>query len=441
MSRQRLIYNVFGVYASDTATGYHALDYNGVPINSTELSLFDYNRVRQIDRIQNFQYSIDISRTNVAQLGKRGLVNNYIISRPPINISFDYLLGGLRNEARLGFVVNYLNSTGEPILSQEICAFKNFTGYFEDCRNIFVAVSPNNEKDINDNIQDLNNPDSSIDPKDLQVWGFGNCYINSYSVNAGIGQFPSASVGYICDNINLTSSGSGANIPAVHPKTGNLIPGIKFVIPRAESIKDPSVFRPGDITLKVGDFLNHTGVFSETAEGLFGVTSLGMPIQSFDLSVNLEREELKSIGYVLPVDRRINFPIFAQINLSTIIEDNKSGDLSLYLNQNTPYSILIDMLNPGCSDQEIGMQFKIHNCKLEGVNYGVSVNNKLIGTFGFIAEIDMDDASKGFYISGILNAPFPEVNANYLLLQERNQTGFLLLDDEDLIIINNIPIV
>ena len=78
----------------------------------------------------------------------------------------------------------------------------------------------------------------------------------------------------------------------VESKTGTLIDGIKFVIPHAESIATPSVFRPGDITLKIGSFSGNTGVFNETEEALFGVSSSGIPIQSFSLSVGLEREEL-----------------------------------------------------------------------------------------------------------------------------------------------------
>lgn len=442
----RQIYNIFGLYAAD-APSYsgHWSNYNGEKLNILDNpSIFDENLLKQIERVQSVNYDINIQRTPVAQLGTRGLVNRFIVNRPSINLNFDYFLAGIRNEARLGFVVNYPDITGLPILDHEICALDNFTGQSTDVRNIFIAINTGDSDDINSRIYDVVHTGQSnqIVPQNLFVYGFGNCYVNSYKVNAAVGQIPIANLSYVCDNIVGYASGSGCNIPAVDFKSGNLISGVKFTIPRSESVTDPSVLRPGDITLKLGYFSGYTGIFNETTEALFGANNLGLPIQSFDLSINLEREELKSIGYVLPVDRRINFPILAELNFSSIIDNNMSGNLVNIINKNQSYDILINMLNPGCgtSNRDIGYQIKLKDNKLERINYGVSIGNKLMANFGFIAEIDCNNNTKGLFMSGLLNTPFPQFPFDFLVL-EQNRSGFLYTEDNNLIIVNERPIV
>lgn len=558
MSHTRQIYNIWSLGIGPApSTGYHFENYNSEGINTPELTLFDSNRIKQIDRVQDFTYNFNIDRTNLSHLGQRSLIDRVIVNRPPIQVNFSYLIAGIRNEDRLGLVVNYPDVTNTPINTGEICCFKNFTGWETDARNIFLSISPD-YNDLNERIGD-NLTSGPLSPKDLYVFGFGNCYFNSYSVNAAVGQFPRASIGYICDNVMGYASGSGMNIPAVYPKSGNLVTGPRFTIPHADSIITPSVLKPSDITLQIiqdtvpnsfdylylyniqtslynkiqlsGEINNETflisngvsnptgniysgiyiknltdnsynrllgtgidgnqdivvysginnptnnfynfiymknivtnnygkintsGLFSGEnvvinsnlnplaisypVDAYFGINSSGAPIQSFDISVQLDREDLRSIGYVLPIDRRVNFPIFADINLSTIVNDNVTGNLIDKLNRNESYDILINMYNPRCpgSTGQIGAQYKIKNAKFVKTDYNYNIGNNLIANFGFQAEIDVDNAAKGLFISGLLNAPFPEFPYNYLVL-ENNKTGLVLLEDGNPIIIANAP--
>jgi hypothetical protein len=520
MSRFRQIYNIWGLWASEPpATGYCFSNYADQKHNNPELGLFDHNLLHQIDRIQNIGYSVSIDRTNLAQLGTRSLVGRPIVNHPNVELSLSYLIAGVRNEDRLGFVTNYQDFTGNLHLSQDTCCFQNFTGYDTDSRNVFIAISPD-QSDLANRIQDVENPNGDINPSSLFVFGFGNCYLNSYRVNASVGSFPVASVGFICDNIMAYSSGSGVNIPAVLPKTGSLVPNVKFTIPRLTSIPSPSVIQPKDITLEItnlfnpvgtlyneiflfnkqtnlynkirvsGDYGNETllinngetippsGYFSGLylknttsdlynqlftsgtdgnqvvlsysgvsyqnsgffdilylknitnnryvglntfgdlnnenvlinnleftnypTDALFGVNSSGVPIQSFDMSVNLDREDLKAMGYVLPIDRKVNFPIFANLNFSTIVGDNFSGSLIDKIQKNQSYDLIVNMYNPGCTPlltRQIGIQYKIKNAKLENFNYNHDLNSNLTANFGFRAEIDISN-EKGMFISG-----------------------------------------
>lgn len=433
MSRFRQIHNIWGVYASEPpATGFCYSNYVDEKHNNSQLGFFDNNLLHQIDRIQNFNYNFSIERDNLKQLGTRGLVGRPIVNRPSIQVNFDYLMVGVRNENRLGFIVNYNDVTGRPILDREICCFSNFTGQDTDYRNLFVAVSPDQE-DLANRIKDIENPNADIHPSGLFVFAFGNCYLNSYKINVSVGQFPVASVGYICDNVMAYSSGSGVNIPAVLPKTGTLMPNVNFTIPRNISIPSPSVIRPKDIYLQIFN----TGFSDMPLGALFGVSSSGMPIQSFDMSINLERQDLRSVGYVLPIDRRLNFPIMAELNFSSIIGDNYSGNLIDILNKNQDYALLINMYNPSCNStgKEIAIQYKINNSKFNGATYNYGINNNLIGTFAFSAEIDIS-TEKGLFISGSLNIPDTDSYLNNFLLLGNNYTGFLFIENNDLLIVS-----
>ncbi len=558
INRLRQIYNIWGVYAGPSpASGYHYADYNNVPHNNSQLTIFDTNLVQQIDRINSFSYGFNVDQTDLTQLGVRSLTDRLIVNRPAVQVNFSYWMVGVRNEARLGFAVNYPDVTGKPVFDEETCCIDNFTGQQTDYRNLFLAISPDNN-DLNSSIEDIFH--EGVDPANLFVLGFGNCYINSYQVRAEVGAIPQASVGYVCDNVMAYSSGSGVNIPAVFPKTGRLVDGVKFTIPRAESITDPSVIVPGDIIFKMVDFgvlteditvlsnsfndvytyniqthlyndilvsgatgneslilssginitgdnvfsgiylfnatvnqynqvfssgtsgnevliiysgitgatgsnvfnslflynntinsyneivatgfindeyivINSTGANSffgitEVSDGLFGVSSSGMAVQSFDLSINLDREDLKGIGYVLPIDRILNFPVKASLNFAIRVGDNRSSSFVDIMEQNRNHSFLINMHLPGCdyvTGKPVAIQYKIRNCKLEGTNYNYNLNNDLIANFSFMSEIDITH-DKGLFISGLFNAPFPEVLSHFLLLE--NGSGFLLMSGD-----------
>lgn len=570
ISRFRQVYNIFGVYAGPApAFSGHWSNYNDIKFNaptSGNIGIFDNNLIRPLDRVFNLDYGFTISRENVTQLGVRGLTKRVIVNKPEIQLNFDYYIAGVRNENKLGFNVNYLDIENNPIYTEDVSCITNFTGEYTDSRNIFVAICPDND-DLDNRVYDIvNYPSGSIRPQDLFVYGFGNCYLNSYRVQASVGSIPQASVSYVCNNLMAYSSGSGASIPAVYSKSGNIISDIKFTIPGQTTNSNPTVIRPSDIDVNIlqyketpynvftglylfnlstnlynkiyvsgfennehiaiedglnlstgiesgifsGIFLYNSqtndynrifssgingnqhlvvfsgitgvqgsgGVFSslflknitnnkqvqvsssgnyndETMviysptgdptirfwidypiDATFGTNSYNIPIQSFNLNLNLQREDLRSIGYVFPLDRKINFPVFVDFSFSNIVDNNQTGNLPDLLRQDKDYDILVNMYNHTCSTtgREIGIQYKIMGAKLENINYTISTNNKLMANFSFIAEIDINNKHKNLFISGLLNEPWPEYPYEFLRL-ESNKTGFLYTEDNNLIIL------
>jgi len=56
-----------------------------------------------LDRVQNINYNFNIARQDVNQFGNLAAIDRIIINQPTINIDFNYLQNGLKNEKELGF--------------------------------------------------------------------------------------------------------------------------------------------------------------------------------------------------------------------------------------------------------------------------------------------------------------------------------------------------
>jgi len=166
MAQQRVIYNCQALYAGPAltgTTGYNFISYTGgLPTNDHSDLYQQLNLLHSIDRIQSVSYSIDVPHTNINQLSTRGLIGRPIINPPTVSLDFAYFLCGTKNEARMGFNVNYPQfdgtSDGAPFYSDNLDV-SLLSGFFEpnktrtlplpdsnflinqyrDCRNIYVC--------------------------------------------------------------------------------------------------------------------------------------------------------------------------------------------------------------------------------------------------------------------------------------------------------------
>jgi len=139
MARNQIIYNVQDIFMGPSpASGYHFINYSGGLNNNHEdlpyvtYEAFQYkspnpaivhayipkdknentfprnhNLLKRLDRIQEFNYSISSERTNINQIGKAATIDRIHLTKPEINLNFSYLVASLKNEARMGFNVNY----------------------------------------------------------------------------------------------------------------------------------------------------------------------------------------------------------------------------------------------------------------------------------------------------------------------------------------------
>ena len=107
-----------------------------------------------------------------------------VVSEASVSFQTNYLLTSGQNEEALGFYI------GED----KSCLHNIYEANANDSRSIFLVSSSkgdNREVNLSKNLQDT------------IVVGLGNAFINSYSMEASVGDFPSADIEFSCSNIKF----------------------------------------------------------------------------------------------------------------------------------------------------------------------------------------------------------------------------------------------
>ena len=470
MPKPNVIYNCQGLFVGPAPeTGYNFKAYTGGSPTNDHSNLYQQlNLLHPIDRVQSISYSINVPHTNVTQINKRGMVDRPIVNYPTVNLNFNYLLCGTKNEARLGFNVNYpqfeYNFNGEPYYSDNLNV-SLLSGFYEenknrkilrpgatfavnqyrDCRNFYVAVNQEgNDLDkpyFKENFAEAD-VNQGIDPNapDYHVISFGNCYLQSYSTQGAVGQLASASASYTAYNVEFNMSGSGFKAPDIDTKSGTPFGTNDVVIPRILANEGYPALKPGDISITTDSF-----------SGL-GVDFDKLHIQSYNIDINLNKQPLPNMGYRFPVDNRPDDSILANLSIQGIVESGNSGSLVDLIEINSGYDFTIKVnptrcsgstaapINAGAIPIERGdeaLRYSVVGAKLENFGYNSSIGENKVFDASFSVEINPDDRTNGLFISGVLGAEKVE---DFILLESGADDGFYLQQEtNDLLVTNLIP--
>lgn len=472
MPQNRIIYPAEYIFVGPSpATGYHFIHYTGSLGNYDTNLVQSHNLLLEINRVQNVSFSLSPNRTEVKQLGKRALVSYPDTNAPNIRLDFEYLLNGLKNDARIGLNVNYAqyqypNSgglakysnnfsvnllsglMGRQLTQPTIDPF--FPLAMRDNRNIFLVRCNETDQMIKHGKEVLTSPDftqmgADIESTGYQVFAFGNCYLEHYQTRGAVNSVPHSAVSWSCENVAFYLSGSGCNIPAINTQTRQIVNNNKFVVPVTMNEGGPYILHPGDISLNIissGDSLS----------GL-GIDFNNIKINDYQISMQFNRDPLNSLGYKCPLDRQINFPVYVDANFGMTVGDTTSGTFIDLLNIDSGYNISLQLLNPSChppyintdihpresgpiftGDSQIAISYDFKDAKFMGISYSTAIGSNKTATLSFRGEINPDVTGKGFYISGLLNA---EKLEDFLTDENGN---FVVDENSDPIVGNLIPL-
>lgn len=417
MSRVRIPFQNQAAFIGPLATGFHFCSPDGA-LNNNFLSTNNFNLLQQLDRVISANYTITTENANLKQLGTRGTLSRPLIQPPSVILNFDYYINGIKNEARLGFDVNYARygsgHRGDSWYNSRVCPISGFvsrelvritgnpfwTHTCKDFRNIFFVVGPDG-RDIRESKTDSvanegNNLYRLLDAKSVgyEILGFGNCYLDNYSLKVSVGSIPQASVSYTCENLQFYTSGGGT-IPGIKKQDFTNTPNI-FLIPKTVNEGGPSVLKPGDIFLSISGDGN---IFD------IGVNFNDAKVQSFNLDIPFNREPLNALGWVLPVDRQITPPIISTFSTELILGDGVTGALSKLLTGERMYNINVSMKSSsGCKYPKLpAFQIDIFSAILKNASFNSTLDNNKTCNLSFTSEIDVDDLSRGVFFSGLAN--------------------------------------
>lgn len=370
-----------------------------------------FNTTQQLQRIQSIDYSVNVLRRDILTQGMNSRIAEPIINYPTINLEFTTLQYSLENEHKVGLTCNFpaffsgynggsFYRTNPSILSgfytnslsgvNESIGLK-YPFHYSDKRNFYISKTPNQKSfsELSETEQLTGN--SSV--------AFGNCYLVGYSAEASVGQLPLARFSYLAENISVNDRNYGIN-PGLTAKEGKPYTGSYYILPTYSGRNDrPTTILPGDIILNISGINSYNGLYNA------GITTTGIKIQRYNVELNLDRDPVESLGYMLPINRVINYPVFANIDIDLIANDDEVYSLADILKYDLDYNIDIS-LNAKCLSSDTyrnnAIKYLFNGAKLVKVDKAISVDNKEIVSLSFSQEIDPLRSDIGMSLSGVV---------------------------------------
>jgi hypothetical protein len=441
----------------------NAIKYNSVGIFLTDspASRPDSDFLYFFNRVQSASLSVDVSRQDIRHIGSEDFLDRKIVSEGTTTLSMEYLLTDGYEESLLGF--NILPSGKNSPTPR--------TAYHELKEDKTILMAIGEEPFDLTGYKNRENGYSGVD-----VLGLGNCYITDYSISAGVGEFPKASVSFAASNLKHSCYGSGhggytwldnvselallltqlngfielqdgGNIPLGGSeekiyKAGVGNPSLDLINKGAD-LTGETIKRGGEeIVLGRGiefDPIMHKSAVNAIAPGGINVylenLNIGAPIlrgksegacikgssniQNFNINLPFDRENLYGFESMHVYGRKMKYPQVGTISFSLLASAFNSGDFRKIFCEDEEYKIEIDMNNhcdyfcSPSSEHETFLKFIINNAKFDSYNFNESI--------GSIATVDCSfsfgvSRNNGMFMSG----SFVD---GYLL---REQDGFVL---------------
>jgi hypothetical protein len=377
MARNRTIYNVLALYASNkTATGMQT----------------GAGDITQLSRVQSFDEDFTRNLTDVNQFGNLAAIDRIEVENPDVTASFSYYLTNGQNEKNIGLTVF---GTGVQETNLRSCISGILTDKALQEKNYYLLIS---EEGFDA---------SNYGGTKSGVIGIGNGFLSSYSVNAAVGEIPTADVEIEGLNVrvyanlatnevqtgpNKTGTGIGI-VPAINPVDGQNLTGSFFSLPMAQSLTGtdvPNALQPGDI------------IFNLESDKVLGFDGADLKVQDFTLSFDLARTPLQKIGNRFAFSREIDFPVTATLEVNAEVGDLASGNLADLLCGEADKDFTILMKEPGCgTSKDTALAYVFKGAKLVSQTFSSAIGDNV--TMGATYEVQLggpQDTSKGIFISG-----------------------------------------
>lgn len=355
----------------------------------------------QLLRVQDISHGVELARTDVNEFGQLSAIERQIIEPPTVNLDFSYYVHGGRNEKLLGFTETTDRSAGDKNnLKQAAGNFlKNDSG-----KNYYISVAK-----------------EGVDAKDASgtgigdlalsgVIGIGNGYVTNYSVEAAVGDMPTASVSVEAANLRFNASGTEIPNPGVDLASGSDLstPNITN-FPAASQTGDKSgdnqvaCIKPGDILVDFNDAGNSAPSSGIATAGEVGGAKLEgdgqMHLQNFTIDLPMSRTALTRIGSRHPYSREVEVPLNISFTCSAFLGDIEDGNVNdLLCSSETPRNIRVKMLS-NCGTGDVEQEFLLKNCTLESQNFSASIGDNKTVDLVFTTQMGgATDTDSGLYM-------------------------------------------
>jgi len=387
MPRNRIIYNVQGLFVAP---------YSGEQNASSDYYLPNSLILKRIEKVQNFDYSIQQNRSNLVGFNQKKNIFNGVYSPPEVTFTFSYIPDGFTNENRLNFNTANFQSRNQVPMFSGLCSNDSLI----NDRDFYLAINKNENDLFSQNAKFLNssvNPSSVNDVIDFNSPNYGllhfqHCNLNQYSFNISVGNIPTVTQNYSADNMILYTSGSGINYTVLDIKSGiNQIQNQLVIVPRnldynQTGISGQNILLPGNANISF---------FTKNITGVLFYTDT---IQSLNFSLDFRRNSLRALNYKFPLTSVIQFPVNGNVDMSFVVEENLSGSFFNTLNADSDYNIIVNFGNNPNNVYPTRLIFS--GCKFNNINYSSSIGSNKTANLAFSFDLDPDFGTKGLFASG-----------------------------------------
>lgn len=268
-----------------------AIRYDLLSIHCGELAssgqVIPTGEIRQFVGVQSSEVGFNFPTENVKGLGALNTVQNPN-SSPTVSVSFSTLFGDCKNEGIAGIITDGRAGAFVSVNSGE--------------KNLYLSV------------------DKFSGTTGDMVLSIGNAALTQYGISARVGDFVSSSFSFEGFNSNLQYGRSGNAAPNVFINTGKEVPATYSLpdftdgnVNKAPGLFGSKLFtKPGEIILRI-----KSGEY-------FGMP-IDLPLNGFDLSMNLSRVPDNRIGEKYPYKRHIECPIEVSLSIDVVATGLISG--------------------------------------------------------------------------------------------------------------------
>ena len=325
----------------------------------------DYGRLLSL--VQGSNYSVSIPRQTSKSVGSDMLFLDDISYAPEVEIQIQYNLSPFLNNEFLFGLKSESAAKGEYSAALETMASQN--------NNIYLLIE---EQD----------GDAFDRPKNLQtdLSGFsavncGNCFMKSYSVNWSVGQIPQVSTSFDAVNMEFQKiTGSLMPIPAINLASGNQDQRGNLAVDQLY-LSLPSGFIIDNAENRT-EYSASTALASASRFDLQNLQCGGVNIlnsdqallQSFNISLDLQRTPMYGLGSNYVFGRKLLLPALGTASVTAIASGISSGEFTSMLTGESSYSFEIAF-----SDEKkltTGL-FSIEGAKLQSLSLEMGVNDSL----------------------------------------------------------------
>lgn len=342
----------------------------------------DASSVAKLDFIQSYDFSFDVDRAALKQIGSSYLATRQTQLAPDVNLNLQYYLNRGWNEKFIGMDVGITDN-----------GYKNpFSTIFtsNQDRNFYIVIAQDNGKDLN--------ADTSFDGHN--ILGIGNIYLTNYELSVGLNSLATVNLSFVGANaeISQVSSATFQN-PALFV-TGS---GTEVTSNQSIGILDDSRssrYMTGYSGLFAGGCPHGGCQITATAEAS-NALKLGFDFdnfQSLSISVPIERKALYGFGNNHPFNRKVQKPIVGNLSIDSLVDSFTAENLATTFQQED-VSISGYFFDIVFSNQANVKKFgvKVNNARLDSYSIGSTIGDRSVISTSWSFEVN---ESTGILMSG-----------------------------------------